>query len=229
MKHLYVILLCLVAVFIFSTVVASAASAAEEYLFSTAKFSFTSQGHGSKALTVGGNRFECTEMKNTGETENAHLGKININLTGCEGITGLGNFTCKTTGAASGEIVLSNLLFHLGTASENAAVIILLPTAGIVINCGALIGSVTVKGNIIGLLFKLDGTRLHLSEPVTSANLVFKDNGSTGVQEDKTIAVSLGGGTLTNQHLTINILGKEEESSLVTTDSFENSLFRLLN
>jgi hypothetical protein len=221
MKRIHVIGLCLVAVFAFSAVAASAASAAEEYLFSAATFSFTSKGIAgqiSKLLTVGGNTIECPEVLNKGETENAHLGKVRVEFKKCQAKTGLGNFGCKT-GTVAEEIVI-DVPFHLGTTSENAAVILLLPAAGIVINCG-LAGNITVKGNVIGLLFKLDGTRLGLNEQVTSVNLMFLDTGTTGVQDDKSITLSLGGGTLTNQHLTAEVSGKTEEASQVSNDSLE--------
>jgi hypothetical protein len=224
MKRIHVIGLCLVAVFAFSAVASSGASAAQPYLFSRATFTFTSKGGEGKLLTVGKQVVKCVKVTNTGSTENAHLGHVTILFEECVAETIFGNFTCTTSGSITGHITLSSLLFHLGELNENAAIIVLLPTAGISFSCG-LAGTITVKGNVVGLLFKLTsdgGGRWKLKEPVKSVNLVFEDNGTTGVQLDKSITLSLGGGTLTNQHLTSTVGGTEEESSQVSTDSLEN-------
>jgi hypothetical protein len=234
MNRIRIGVLCLAAAFAFSAVAATSALAtpAEEILFKFTNgnieqggtFSGESTTPSAKLRTLAGTEVKCTTVLVRGEFLNAHLGLTLILFHKC---TTTGNVACTTAGQPSGLIHVPLALFHLGLAHLGnvlniPAIIILLPASGVSFECTGGI-KIKVTGNVIGELQKSNGQRPGLNEPLSTINLVFKQV-STGMQELTLILLPLGGGTLTNQHLTteINPGAVIEESSQESSTPLTN-------
>jgi hypothetical protein len=229
MKRIRIVGLCLMAVFAFSAIAVSSASASE-ILFEFTKGNiaeggtFTSKGEtSSKLQTLGGSTVTCTQVRDTGSFLSAHLGLALILFLGCTTIIFGGTHTCTTSGQPSGHIHLLNLVFHLGLAHLGSnttipAIIILLPSAGVEFNCE--VGNVKVTGNVIGALQKTNGEQAPINTPEKEVNLVYKLK-STGMQELTEILMSLNGGALTTAHLTTEDLLETKESGQESSDTLE--------
>jgi hypothetical protein len=230
MKRIRIIGLCFAALFALSVIAVSSASALPEILFKFTNSNspianggtFTAKGGGVLFDTINGSQFDCISSTGSGTFENAHLGKISLLLTECAS----GGGTCTSTGSKAGHITMSSLPFHLGLAhvgsnSTVPATIMLLPSGGIKFICN--FGEVTLTGNLIGALQKLNGEEPRVGESFKEANLVYQQTG--GKQELRLILLPLGGGTLEGQHLTWKILAGEEMALefTETVKEFKNS------
>lgn len=200
--------MCFATVLAFSALSVTSASAIQ-LLSSVAKFTF--KGVGGEAKLFGASEVKCTKTKTNGEFTDAHLGTITIIFEGCSasGISCTGS-----KDSISGNITAATP-FHLNLArkvptEEAHAAILVLVTPNVVFKCGIL-GTVEVKGSVIGLLFKKNGTRLIPEESFLNSVIVFKSGGTGGrVQEDQEFLLALTtpeNELMSSQHLESNIFG----------------------
>jgi len=212
MKRIRTVGLCLVAVFAFSVIVASSASAAELLVRpagggSIAGTTFLSSVTLPLLTTHNGSLIDCTNATNKGTFLSATLGDILIRFLGCKS----SGFECNTAEAGTGEIHLpSATLFHFGlahltgaTAGVPAAVILL----GQPIKITCLIVPIEVRGAVIGALQR-GGQPLPLNTPLTDFNLNFQQTTPTsfGLQHLRLILMP-GTTGLTTYDLEANING----------------------
>jgi len=190
MKRISIVGLCLAAVFAFSAMAASGASAAELLVRpagggSIAGVSFLGSITLPLLLTGGGGAIHCKDALSHGLFLNSTLGNILIQFLGCSTeIPGVGRVKCGTSGAGAGEIHLPlSTIFHVGLAHLTisvghipAAVIL---AGGINIACEGGI-PIEVKGNVIGA-FQKNGTAVPLNTPFLDINLNFQQT-SAGTQ-----------------------------------------------
>jgi hypothetical protein len=183
---------------------------------------------------TGRHRIQCSAQTGKGTLTDAHLGTVEIILTGCSE----GSLHCQSVGAESGEIK-APLTFHLGlehnsTSTEVPALLLLLPeVAGkheLKLEC--LDAPVVITGNVIGLLVTLAGGPVATAIKLTSFCLTLTQTG--GVQNSKEFLLSLvGGGTgslMTDQHLEWSVTGGAvEELGLESGDLSKNSKTPLKN
>jgi hypothetical protein len=182
MKRISIVGLCLAAVFAFSAMAASGASAAELLARpagggSIAGVSFLSSAVLPLLTTAGGSLIHCKDATNHGLFLSSTLGNILIRFLGCTSTLPIvGKVNCKTSGAATGEIHLSlATLFHIGLAhltinvGRIPAAVILVGT--ITLECEGI--NIEVKGNVIGA-FQKNGTAVPLNTPFLDINLNFQ-------------------------------------------------------
>jgi hypothetical protein len=222
MKRIYIIGLCLTATFAFGVVTAASASAVG-ISFKTSKggfpIDFTSKGESSTFETVEEMAFTCTSTTDSGEIETVHSGKIRTVFTGCSAIVLGVKKSCKTEGAASGEIVLSSE-FHLGLASPGKvpALLLSIPPEGVTANCAGVI--IHLKGE--GLIGHLE---VSLDKMVSSAKLAATQ--TKGKQEFVEFQLMAGGTLMTSVHLTQQVGESTVEEAGVknsdTLEKFENT------
>jgi hypothetical protein len=223
MKRIGIIAMCFAAVLAFSAITVVSASATE-VLLSSASGKFKAVG--GTAELIGASNIVCSSTLSEGTSTDAHLGTFSIVFSGCKA----GSITCTGSGEASG-VIKATGTSHIGlgmksaTSGESKPGILVLPTETS-FSCGIL-GTVHVKGNIVGLFLKKDGTAV--VPPVNLAGLIicFKTVSKNTVQEDQAFLLSLT--TPENQldsgiHLESNIFGggfKEsgEEASAEVTET----------
>jgi len=213
MRHISIVALNVVAVFALCAVAASSASA-HEILFELPAGQnypvlFLSKAGPALFESEGGIKFKCTAVTNHGHIEDAHLGTVGIVFTGCSTKI-IVTLKCQTSGAASGEIVLPNSLFHLGlehtgTSSTVPALLFLLPVEGgehkFTFECGG--SAVVLTGDVLGLLEVLGGGRPVSGTQYSTALVSFKQSG--GKQNSTEFLLSLTtpeDELMTGQHLT---------------------------
>jgi hypothetical protein len=190
MKRIHITGLCLMAVVALSAVAASDAAAGELLARvagggSVAGVTFLSSSATLPLLLLhGGEEIHCKSVTNHGLFLNSTLGSILIRFLGCATFLS----SCKTTGAAAGEIhmPLTTTLFHFGLAhltlsiGRIPAMLILLEKHSN-IECGGL--AILMLGGVIGAL-RLD-TGSHgpvlLNAPFSTALLAFEQT-SPGLQ-----------------------------------------------
>jgi hypothetical protein len=179
--------LCLAAVFAFSAVAASSASAEPLLLLariahggSVENVTFLSEAILPLLLTHGGKEIHCKHAINHGLFINSTLGRVLIQFLGCTAPSPLGGrVNCSTPNSGTGEIHIPlSTLFHLGLAHLTllkgkipAAVILI---GDVKITC--LTETILVLGNVIGA-FKLDlGTHplMPLETPFSTTLLSFE-------------------------------------------------------
>jgi hypothetical protein len=159
MKRFRIVGLCLMAVFAFSAIAASAASAALPEWLGTFPTPFTSHG-GEAILKVGTvSKVKCASTTNTGSITGPKLGTVLVNFTGCKLS---GSFPCNSPGAGTEEIMTFTLDMTLGyiTKSTKDVGVALKGLGGAEKNLlaefecndeGALLPA-RVKGSVIGLI-----------------------------------------------------------------------------
>jgi hypothetical protein len=190
MKRISIVGLCLAAVFAFSGMVASSASASGLLLArvpgggSIVGVTFLSFANLPLLTTHGGSLIHCKDATNHGVFLSSTLGDILIRFLGCTTANPLGGerLNCSGTGAGTGEIhlPLATTLFHLGLAHLTlevgripAAVILL--EKNVEFTCGGL-AKIVVLGSVIGAL-QLDEPNekpIPLNQPVSTALLNFQ-------------------------------------------------------
>lgn len=211
MKRIGIIAMCFAAVLAFSAVAVSSASALIEYLSSAASGTFTASG--GEAKLFGASEVKCLTTTATGSWSDAHLGTVTITFEKC---TASGIQCTGSKDTITGNITVPTP-FHLNlsrtsSTAEPHAAILALVTPNVSFKCGVL-GTVEVRGSVVGLLFKKDGTRMVNGDTFLTAKLVFKSNG-TKIQEDKEFLLALTTppnelmpGTAEKEHLESNIFG----------------------
>ena len=215
MKRISIVGLCLMAVFAFSAMAASSASAdlkAQVKGGSIVGVTFLSSAGLAQLFTKAGSEIDCKDATNHGLFLSATLGNILIRFLGCSS----SGFSCKTVGAGAGEIHLPlSTLFHLGlahltgaTAGVPAAVILL----GKVIEIECSVLKIKVQGNLIGALQR-NGQPVPLNTPITDFNLNFQQT-SNGVQHLRLILMP-GTTGLSTYDLEANLGGGFELASEV--------------
>jgi hypothetical protein len=150
-------MVALVAVFAFSAVVASAASATKPEWKGPFNKAFTSTSGKGLLETKNGAKVRCESDTDAGEITSAKKGWVVIKFKGCKA---LGLYPCTTAGAAeSEEIVTERLLMTLGYISEPEVGVYIEPEAGkkeplTAFNCN--VGGDELpsgaKGTVIGVL-----------------------------------------------------------------------------
>jgi hypothetical protein len=194
MKRISIVGLCLAAVFAFSAMVASSASATPGLLLarvagggSIAGVSFLSSAGKTQLITHGGSEITCKDATNRGLWLSPTLGDLLIQFLGCSTAGGLA--TCSTTGAAPEEIhlPLGGTTFHLGLAHLSPTVgripaIVVLLNKDVSINCGGGLATILVLGAVIGAL-QLDPSEkpIPLNTPFSTAILNFQQT-ANGLQ-----------------------------------------------
>jgi hypothetical protein len=239
MKIIRIMGLCLVVAFAFSAVATVSASATPEILFKTPTGGFPTKfksknlpsPHNTTKIVTAKHTIECPAQTDVGTLTDAHLGSVELTITGCKE----GAIPCQTAGAKSGEIKMP-LTFHLGlehnsTSTEVPALLLLLPeVAGkseFKFECFGV--PIVIKGSVIGLLVTLAGGPVATGIKLTSFCLTLTQTG--GVQNSKEFLLSLvGGGTgslMTGQHLEISVSGGAFEElgqeSGDAVEKFENA------
>ena len=189
MKTVKIIGLCLVAVFAFSALAASSASATE-LLLSAATSTFSGSGGVSTLETLGGTTVKCTASTFSGSGTTAHLGTLSILFTTCISsifiCTGVNDQAGSKMITVGGELHL-NLASTVAGGTPHSAILVLVNPVSF--NCGGVI--IQVQGNVIGLLRKADGvTPLVPPENLVNGTIVFKKSG-TGMQDDKVFLLAL--------------------------------------
>jgi hypothetical protein len=190
MKRIYTVGLCLMAVFALSAVAASGASATDLLARvagggSVAGVTFLSSSATLPLLVLhGGEEIHCKSVTNHGLFLNSTLGSLLIRFLGCTDLPA----SCKTTGAAAGEIhmPLTTTLFHFGLAhltlntGRIPAMLILLEKHSN-IECGGL--AILMLGGVIGALRLDAGSHgpVPLNAPFSTALLAFEQT-SPGLQ-----------------------------------------------
>jgi hypothetical protein len=190
MKRISIVGLFLAAVFAFSAMAASSASAAPGLLLarvagggSIAGVSFLSLGLTALLTTHGGHDIKCTHFRNSGLFLSSTLGNVLILFSNCTTNTEIGTLECNNI-----HLPLATTLFHLGlahlsnTVGKIPAAVILL-TKDVNISCG--IAEVLVLGAVIGA-FQLDlnpgfQKPIPLNTPFSNAILNFEQT-SFGLQ-----------------------------------------------
>jgi hypothetical protein len=172
MKRFRIVGLCLMAVFAFSAIAASAASAALPEWLGKFPTKFTSHS-GEAVLKVSTSKVKCASSTNSGQITNAKEGTVVVTFSGCKLS---GTFPCTSGGGAGPEqIITSTLNMGLGyiTKSTKDVGVDLKGTGGATGNLlaefecndeGALLPA-RVKGSVIGLI-----------TPINSLALTFKLN-----------------------------------------------------
>jgi hypothetical protein len=225
MKRIGIIAMCFAAVLAFSAVTIASASATEVLLSSATG---TYKATGGTLELIGASKIACSSTASSGTSTDAHLGTFAITLSGCKA----GSISCTSTGEASGVIKVTGTA-HIGlgmksaTSGESKPGILLLPNET-TYSCGIL-GTVHVRGNIVGLFLKKDGTAVVPPVNLNGLIICFKTvPASSTTQEDTAFLLSLT--SPENQldsgiHLESNIFGggfKElglEASSEITETS----------
>ena len=243
MKIMRIIGVCFVAAFALSAIAASASARLPQILFKEPAGgfpgTFTSVNlpapkNIAKFETTGGTKIECTGQTDKGTFESAHLGKVEVKLTGC-GTEILGSkIECESSGAGKGNVTL-NLEFHLGlehtsTSTTVPALLLLLPGGlggSFELSCSS-IAKIKVTGNVNCLLVDLEGKAVVKEHAYTSLQLTCKQ--TKGVQNSKEFLLSLVPETerlMTGGHLNLSLNGgTAEEAGLESEDAlekFENS------
>jgi hypothetical protein len=181
--------LCLAAVFAFSAMSASSASADLKAQLpggaGVAGVTFLSSATLPLLFTHSGKEIHCKHVTNHGKFLTATLGNVLIRFLGCTAKEALVTVNCSTPGAGTGEIHLSlETLFHLGLAHLNIntgripAIAILLGKI-IEIQCGTVL-KIEVRGNVIGALQR-NGAAVPLNTPFEDVNLNFQQT-ANGLQ-----------------------------------------------
>jgi hypothetical protein len=213
--------LCLAAVFAFSAMAASSASAGELLALiapkggSAAGVSFLSKAELPLLITHNNTRIHCKDAINFGHFLTSSLGDILIQFLGCTSSVG----SCRSLGAAAGEIhlPLATTLFHLGLAHLTSTVgkipaVLILLDKDVHIECGEppLAALILVLGAVIGAL-RLDKEGNHgplpLNTPVLQALLAFEQT-ANGLQH---LRLFLLGGSLASYDLDASINGAAAE------------------
>lgn len=208
MKRIRTITTCLTVILAASALAATNASATE-LLSSTATGTFKAVGGVAKLF--GSSEVSCAKTSSSGTFENAHLGKLTIVFEGCK----TGSIVCTgTKDTTAGNITFSGQ-FHLNlarsgpTSEPHAGILVLIPGGeNIVVKC-SILGNVELKGSVIGLLFKKDGTRMVPAENFLGSIVRFT-SAKTTKQEDQEFLLSLTAPEnelMTGQHLESNIFG----------------------
>jgi hypothetical protein len=193
MKRIGIVGLCLAAVFAFSAMAASSASATPGLLLarvagggSIAGVSFLSSAGITQLFTHGGSEMDCKDATDRGLWLSSTLGDILIRFLGCT--TAGGAISCSTAGAGAGEIhlPLGATSFRLGLAHLSATVgkipaIVILLNKDVSMNCGGL-AEILVLGAVIGAL-QLDPSEkpIPLNTPFSTAILNFQQT-ANGLQ-----------------------------------------------
>jgi hypothetical protein len=208
MKRVGIIAMCFAAVLAFSAVTVASASATE-LLFSVAAGAFSASG--GEATLIGASEIKCTKTTTSGTITNAHLGKITITFEGCKA----GSIPCNSPNQSSGVIVFPgeyhfNLARSSATGEPHAAVLILVNPSPFSFSCGIL-GTVEVRGSVIGLLFKKDGSRLVSGDALLGSKLRFLTTpAKSTTQENEEFLLALTtpeNQLMTGQKLEANIFG----------------------
>lgn len=209
MPHLKLLTVALVAVLAFGAIIASAAQA-EPKLKGTPSTVTASGGAGS--LKAGSEEIKCEKNTASGEITSSTLGLITIKWTECKTSAGA---KCKTTGAATEEIVLSNDSFHVvlvGSGAKMYWIEFLEPA--LAIKCGVV--NVTVKGNV------LLSTTLEEGVGTTTTTLVGSESGGKQAQTSCSEPAEL---CTENpiELLSEFVEGKPESSVLIQTDTITST------
>jgi hypothetical protein len=239
MKRISITGLFLAAVFAFSAMAASSASAAPGLLLarvagggSIAGVSFLSSANLPLLTTHNGSLIHCKDATNNGLFLSSTLGNILIRFLGCT-TSGL---SCSTAGAAAGEIhlPLATTLFHLGlahlsnTVGKIPAAVILLGK-DVVLNCGG-VATILVLGAVIGAL-QLDPSEkpIPLNTSFSNAILNFQQT-AHGLQHLRLILIEDALRTYDLHSLT-TITGQEPEPLSLSAEVALTllDLFRLSN
>jgi len=247
MKRISIVGLFLAAVFAFSAMAASSASAADLLAQvhgggSIVGVTFLSTATLPRLITHNGSEIHCKHATNHGLFLTATLGNILIRFLGCTTANPFGGrLPCQTTGAGKEEIHLTlSTLFHLGLAHLvlpggtvhrlPAAVILLGKT--IVINCeeGIVKAKIEVLGSVIGALRLDEGSQSHepipLNTPFSTALLSFEQT-ANGLQHLRLILLP-GSTTPTTFDLDANLNGGAFELASEVANALLD-LFRLGN
>jgi hypothetical protein len=211
MKRISIVGLCLAAVFAFSAMAASSASAADLLARpagggSIVGVTFLSSAGLTLLTTHSKELIDCTSATNHGVFSSATLGEILIRFKGCKS----SGFACSSAGAEEGEIhlPLATTLFHLGlahltgsTAGVPAAVILLDQT----IEFTCFVVPVKVRGAVIGV-FQRNGQAVPLNTPFLDVDLNFQQTTPTshGLQHFRLILMP-GTTGLTTYDLEANV------------------------
>ena len=212
MKRISIVGLFLAAVFVFSAMAASSASADLKAQLkgggSVAGVTFLSSATLPQLFTHSGKEIHCTHVTNHGKFLSATLGNVLIRFLGCTAKEGIVTVKCNTPGALTSEIHLSlETLFHLGLAHLNIntgripAIAILLGKI-IEIKCGAVL-KIEVLGNVIGALQR-NGAAAPLNTAFEDVNLNFQQT-ANGLQHLRLILMP--GGALTTYDLDSSFSG----------------------
>jgi len=214
--------LCLVAVFAFSAVAASGASAADLLFKLPAGQSFPLLLAGldenlSFLETANKSTIECNKAHIHVLIEDAHLGKIHVLWLECQNKI-LGTEPCWSAGEGRGK-TLPDILFsgtfhlglaHLGTETKIPAVLVLVP-AGFEVICDVLGGEqkIPVTGNVIG---KIEN---EVNKQLASTTISFNKGSTAGSQELTEFLLSKLSNEelMTGQFLESTVLGKKEHSN----------------
>jgi hypothetical protein len=189
MKRISIVGLCLAAVFAFSGMAASSASASGLLLArvpgggSIAGVTFLSFATLPLLTAQGGSLIHCKDATNHGLFLSSTLGNILIRFLGCTTANPLGGegLKCSTAGAGTGEthLPLATTVFHLGLAHLTLAVgripaAVILLEKNVEMTCGGL-AKIVVLGSVIGAL-QLDPSEkpIPLNQPVSTAILNFQ-------------------------------------------------------
>jgi hypothetical protein len=132
MSRIRLLGVCLIAVFAFSAIVASAAMAEEKTkMLPEAGVKFTSKGKEGKLVTLGAKEVKCKKLTGKGTIESANLGKYETLFEECESSGG----KCTGTGLTTGDILNAGT-YHFwlaletlnGTANTLVGALVFLPT-----------------------------------------------------------------------------------------------------
>jgi hypothetical protein len=195
MKRIGIVGLCLAAVFAFSAMAASSASATGLLLArvaggasgSIAGVSFLSLGGTALLTTQGGKDIQCAHVNNKGLFLSPTLGNLLIQFVNCEANTEVGALECAGGGETANNIhlPLATTLFHLGLAHLSSTVgkipaAVILLTKDVKLSCGNGLAEVLVLGAVIGAL-QLDPSekQIPLNTPFANAILNFQQTTPT--------------------------------------------------
>jgi len=207
MKVIRVIGLCLAALFAFSAVAASSASATD-LLFKPASGGFpylalALNSIESKLETTNGSTISCEVIHVEVTITDAHLGFVHVLWLGCK--ESVFSSACHSPGQASGRILLLALfhlgLGHRGTELKVPAVLVLVP-AGFEIECAV---KITVKGSVIGEI-KIPTKTLEENVPIIFKQVAAGKQDMTEFLLSKLTNEEL----MTGQKLESHILANEE-------------------
>lgn len=190
--------MCFAAVLAFSAVMVTSASATE-ILLSSATGTFKAAG--GTAELIGASKVVCETTTTNGTQTDAHLGNFVIEFNKCK----VGGIECTgTTDTVKGRITTEGV-YHIGlgmksgTSGESNPGILVLPenpskpkVKGIVeFTCGIL-GTVKVRGNIVGLFLRKAGGAAQPGDALTGLIICFKVVvGKPTEQEDRAFLLSL--------------------------------------
>lgn len=209
MKRIRIMAMCFAAVLAFSAIAAVSASATE-LLFSAATGTFSASG--GESTLIGTSEIKCTKTVTTGKLTNAHLGTITKTFEGCK----VASTPCGTTSPGTSGIIVFQGEFHFNlarsssTSEAHAAMLILVNPSPFSFFCGIL-GKIEIRGSVIELLFKKDGSRVVAGDTLVGSRLrSLTTPAKSTKQEDEEFFLALAtpeNELMTGQKLEANVFG----------------------